>query len=247
MKCIFFNGDIMELEIVKNAFLEIDKISTLKNHIDKLVKKEIDENKINGGLEIDISYQDLSGNECFKSIPFTFEMELDDILVDDISLKYVNVYVVEGQGISVDYTLTVVYNMEDAKEIEIIQLDDIESSPQEDAFEKPIEEVELEEKAEQIEKIKENISKDYENKLADNLSKREENKIEIITSKGKENELDFLRFFDDSMASYFSVKTLLCPSEEMLNSIAKEYKVPMDDLLKGYDKANGKVTFRLTS
>lgn len=236
----------MELEIIKNAFLEIDKISTLKNHIDKLVKKDIDGNKINGGLEIDISYQDLSGNECFKSIPFTFEMELDDILVDDISLKSVNVYVVEGQGISVDYTLAVAYNMEDAKEIEIIQLDDIDPS-EEEVFDKPIEKVEPEEVSEQLEKIKEDISKDYENKLADNLSKREENKIEIITSKGKENELDFLRFFDDSVASYFSIKTLLCTSEEMLNTIAKEYKVPMDDLLKGYDKENGKVTFRLTS
>lgn len=243
---------------MKNTFLEIEKINTLKRHIDKLVGKEISGGKASGSLEVDISYKDVDGNECFKSLPFDFDLELADLSISDIVLKNVSVYVVEGRGISVDYYLTVLYNLEEAKEVEIIHLEEepvpviqpaAEETEEEPSKEedrpKPAEESDAqEEKEAEIEKIKEDISKDYENKLADNLGQRE-NKVAVITTKSSASDLNFLRFFDDTVGNYYSIKTLACGSEEMLNTISKEYKIPLDTLLKGYDREHGKVTFKL--
>lgn len=240
---------------MKNTFLEIEKINTLKSHVDKLTEKNINGNKASGSLEVDISYKDISGSECFKSLPFPFELELEGLKAEDILLKNVNVYVVEGRGISVDYTLLIQYNTEDFKEVEIIQLEpeteeaDIPERPQPEQENPHILQEEKEEnkeatEQEEIEKIKEDISKDYENKLADNLSQREESKISVVTTKKKESELDFLRFFSENVAGYYCIKTIYCGSEEMLNAISKEYKVPLDVLLKGYDRQSGKVTFQ---
>lgn len=244
---------------MKNTFLEIEKINSLKSHVDKLIEKNIAGNKATGSLEVDISYKDIYGSECFKSLPFPFELELEGLRAEDIFLKNVNIYVVEGRGISIDYTLMISYSAEDFKEVEIIQLEPeteevgAPERPQPEAQpmneEVCMEEEEKEEKKElieqeEIEKIKEDISKDYENKLADNLSQREESKISIVTTKKKESELDFLRFFSDNVAGYYCIKTIYCGSEEMLNAISKEYKVPLDVLLKGYDRQSGKVTFQ---
>lgn len=237
----------MELDIAKNTFLEIEKISTLKGHIDKIKSKEINNDKVTGVLEIDISYRDLSNNECFKSMSFDYNLELDGLNIKDLKLKGTNVYVVEGRGISVDYVLSVEYDSLEEEEIEIIKLEDDNICICEDEIEEIKEEV-VEEEAEinheeEINKIKEDISKDYENKLADNLNHRE-NKISIVSSKNKSSELEFLRFFDDTNSSYFKIKTLLCESEKELDAISKEYRIPISELLIGYDKQNGKVTFK---
>ncbi|MBE6137719.1 MAG: hypothetical protein E7176_04930 [Erysipelotrichaceae bacterium] len=226
----------MELEIVKNTFLEIEKISSLKGHIGKLVDNKYDGDDAIGTIEIDISYKDINGNECFKSMSFNYEIELDDLNISDVKLKSSNVYVVEGRGISVDYVLSITYEASLDEEIDIISLE-AEDEYVEEA--KSIEEVLEEEK---IEKIKEDISKDYENKLADNLNQR----VSIVSTKNKESEIEFLRFFDEKESSYFHIKTLLCENEKELNSISKEYKISLNELLLGYDKANGKVTFRYT-
>ncbi len=227
---------------MKDAFLEIDKISSLKSHVDKLVNKNINNHVVTGSLEVDISYKDMEGNECFKSLPFEFDLELEGLQIKDVLLKSANVYVVDGRGVNVDYILKVHYDMQADKEVEIIEIKDEEV----EVDTKPVEQPKKEsKKAEaEIEKIKEDIEKDYETKLADSLKQRE-NKIAIVTTKNNGSELDFLRFFDDTVASYYSIKTLHCSSEEMLNTIAKEYKIPMDVLLKGYDRENGKVTFKL--
>ncbi len=215
---------------MKTAFLEIENISTVKGHIDKLVNKNISNSTVEGVLEIDISYRDMENNECFKSMPVSFSVELNDLAVHDVELKKLDVYVVDCKGVDVEYILSLVYEENTDKPIEIIELN-------------PQEEVALPQE-EKIEQIKKDISQDYENKLADNLNQREKS-IAIVTTKEKESPLDFLKFFDNTIATYYSIKTLSCPQEEMLNQIAKEYNVPLEDLLKGYDKENGKVTFRL--
>jgi len=238
----------MELDIAKNTFLEIDKISTLKGHIDKLKTKNINNYKVDGSLEVDISYRDLNNNECFKSLEFDYDFELEGLSINDVSLKSANVYVVEGRGISVDYILTVFYESITNEEIELISINDDEVILEEeiDSIKEDNESAKediLNNHEDEINKIKEDISKDYENKLADNLNQRE-NKISIVSSKNKSSELEFLRFFDETQSSYYKIKTLLCDSEKELNAISKEYRIPISELLIGYDKENGKVTFK---
>lgn len=211
----------MELEIIKNSFLEVGKISSIKGHIGKIIKNNIDLNKASGTIEIDISYTDSDNNECFESKTFDYDMQLEEVTIEQISIKNINAYVVEGRGVNVDYTLLIECSNDIKANIETINL-----------TEECIEE--------EIEKIKEDISKDYENKLADNLSQR----VSIISSKSNFEEVDFLRFFDETQASYFQIKTLTCRSEKDLNEISKLYKVSLDNLLVGYDRSNGRVTFK---
>lgn len=235
----------MEIEITKNIFLDVDKISTLKSQVNKLLDKKIEEDKIYTNIELDISYRDTLDNECFKSIPFKLDFDIDEIKPSDINLKKTDAYVVDGKGISVDCHFNIFYD--DIKEVEIINIEpiiqnvDVENDDEEIVYEASNND---ENKEEKIEKIKEELTLDYKNKLADNLNNRENN-VSIISTKSNNNEINFLRFFDDNISSYYSIKTLECNNEQMLNTIAKEYKIPINTLLAGYDRENGKVTFRL--
>lgn len=224
----------MEIEIIKNLFLDIDKINNLKKYVYKLNNKIINNKSITADIELDISYRDIDDNECFKSIPFSIELDIDELNVNDFMIKSINVFVVEAKGISLECLFSVSYS-DITKEIEIINID----SPKKEE----IVSVKNEEN-ESIEKIKADLAQDYENKLADNLKTRDNN-IAIISTKAKNNDVDFLRFFDENISNYYSIKTLECNSEEKLNNIAKEYKISINTLLAGYDRENGKVTFKL--
>ena len=229
---------------MKNVFLDVEKISTLKSQVNKVVNKKIEGSKLLANIELDISYKDTNDSECFKSIPFKVDFDIDENAPTNFNLRKTEAYVVDGKGISVDCYFNIMYD--DVKELEVINIEPIK----EDTNIEFIEEIVYESpkktnnKSDEIEKIKEEISLDYQNKLADNLSNRDNN-VSIITTKSNGDEINFLRFFDDNITSYYSIKTLACNNEEMLNIIAKEYKIPINTLLSCYDRENGKVTFKL--
>lgn len=235
---IYYNGDIMELEIEKTAFLDVDKIVTLKSHMENLVAKHYENDIYVCKMEINLTYLDTSNNECFKSLQI--DISLDDNLknITDTYLNSVKMYVIDGRGVNVDYALKII--CDDSKEVEIVNLDD----DNKEELSSDEEQITLTDKDADIEQIKKDLSKDYEDKLADNLNKRDA-KIAITTTKTNESELDFIKFFDENVAAYYSIRTLLAPNEESLNAISKQYNVPLETLLKGYDKEHGKVTFRL--
>lgn len=232
----------MEFEITKNIFIDVDKINILKSQVNKVLNKKIENGKILADIELDISYTDTINNECFKSIKFNLDIDVDDILVSDFNLKKTNVYVVDGKGLSIDCNIIIEYD--DSKEVEIINIEPVEDF--EGVEEIVYESTKVAETNEnEIEKIKEELSLDYQNKLADNLNNRENN-VSIISSQSSNRDVDFLSFFDSEVAQYYSIKTLECKNESMLNSIAKEYKIPINVLLAGFDRENGKVIFKIT-
>lgn len=276
----------MNLEIYRTDFLEVDKISSIKSHIEKIKYQQVD-SIIKCEMDIDMTYRDIEFNECFISIPYKFELDIDaELEVFDIKINKIFVYVIEAKGISIEYELVLVYN-DKSKKIEIIDeidekelLDDnvcenvkiVEEIKEENINDltnditdenikteeeiseeiKENQEKELEEKKgdndiqEKIDKVKEEIEKDYEAKLASNLATREDSNIRIISTLNKKNEIDFLKFFDSKEEKY-RVKTLICESEEELNDISKKYKISINDLLDGYDKNSKRVIFKINS
>ena len=72
-----------------------------------------------------------------------------------------------------------------------------------------------------------------------------ERNVKIIETKGNGNELDFLSFFDQSLSSYYKIKTIYNADEKELNKISKEYNISIEELLKGYDRKNKCVIFKL--
>lgn len=252
----------VNLDIYRTAFLEVEKISSVKSHIEKLKYQQCD-NNIKCDMNIDMSYRDVEFNECFISIPYKFELEIDaDLDVFDIKINKLFVYVIEAKGINVEFELSVLYN-EESKPIEIIdEVVVIEDSNEEIIIEEENENIKTEEeiseeiKLEQnikeedtkseIEKVKEEISKDYEAKLKENLASRDDNNVKIISTNDKKSEVDFIRLFNSSEEKY-RVKTLLCESEDELNDISKKYKVSINDLLKGYDKLSKRVIFKIST
>ena len=62
----------------------------------------------------------------------------------------------------------------------------------------------IDDKEDNNEVIKEEIKADYEDKL---ISEMKERNTEIIETKSNRNEKEFLNFFDNSLSSYFKIKT----------------------------------------
>lgn len=262
----------MNLEIYRTAFLEIDKISSVKSHIEKIRFQQV-HGIIKCEMDIDMSYRDIDFNECFISIPYKFDLEIDEELeVMDIKLNKLYIYVIEAKGINIEYELDLSYNSI-SKPIEII--DDPKDDELDKCFNdemktesnsnsvlndniKSEEEISIEIKEmqntdisdeiikEEIQKVKEEISKDYEAKLATNLASRDDKNIKIVSTISKNNTVDFLRLFNNN-EDKFRIKTLFCESEEDLNEISKKYKVSISDLLKGYDKLSKRVIFKINN
>ena len=215
----------MQLDISKNYFYEVSGIVGIKAHIEKINKLEINESYASGVIEVNLSYSDNEGMECFKVINFPFEIILDELKVIDVILTNVSVTLIEGQGVDINYSLIVNYLvLEEEKVVEV----------------EPINDCLEEEKS--LEKIKDDISKDYEEKLLDKLNERNDETIITKTHLSIDN---FLDFFDKECSEKFSLKTLHVEKEEDLNKISKEYNVSMDVLLSGYDRVNHKVMFKI--
>ena len=216
---------IMQLDISKNYFYEVSGIVGIKAHIEKINKLEINESYAKGEIEVNLSYSDNEGMECFKVISFPFEIILDELKVIDVILTNVSVTLIEGQGVDINYSLIVNYLvLEEEKVVEVEMINDC-----------------LEEEK-SLEKIKDDISKDYEEKLLDKLNERNDETIITKTHLSIDN---FLDFFDKECSEKFSLKTLHVEKEEDLNKISKEYNVSMDVLLSGYDRVNHKVMFKI--
>ena len=90
--------------------------------------------------------------------------------------------------------------------------------------------------------IKEEIKNQYEEKLTNEMNERG---INVIETKGRGNELDFLGFFDSNLSDYYKLKTIYNVDEKELNNISKEYNISIEELLKGYDRKNKCVIFKL--
>lgn len=235
----------MELLIENGCFIQIEKISSIQSYVHKLKDKSIKNGLAKGIIEIDISYRDNDNHECFKSIPYEISLDVDYIRAIDFNLKKLNAFLIDNQGINIEYQIELSYENDVLRDDDIIDEiidngDNIIEEIKEELIENDKEEILEDKSKEEIEKIKEDISKDYENKLAESLQKREN---VIITTKSSKNESDFLRFFDERVSTYFKIKTIEC-HEHDLNNISKEYNVPIDELIKGYDKINGRVIFK---
>ena len=100
----------------------------------------------------------------------------------------------------------------------------------------------IDDKKDNNEVIKEEIKADYEDKL---ISEMKERNTEIIETKSNRNEKEFLNFFDNSLSSYFKIKTIYMVEEKDLDSISKKYNISLEELFKGYDRQNKSVIFKL--
>ena len=72
----------MQLNISKEYFYELLGIVGIKAHIEKISNLEINGSSAFGEIEVNLSYSDSLGMECFKVLTFPFELELDEIFKD---------------------------------------------------------------------------------------------------------------------------------------------------------------------
>ena len=228
---IYCIGDIMQLNIEKNNFCQLEGISNIKNHLEKLSNVVVNDSKATGNVEINVSYNDFEGLECFKSLDFPFELDLESLKILEVLIGHVNVYLVEGQGLDINYELVINYlPLEQVEEIKVIGEEDIQLPVEEKTV--------LEKPQESLEKIKEDMMEYYEDKLASNLNRGDK----VIATKTHESVESFLNFFD-SKQSYYKLKCLYVETEQELETIAKEYNVKLEVLLAGYDRQSHKVIF----
>lgn len=237
---IQLSGDNMQLNIEKHNFCKLEGIANIKNHLEKLSNVKIEESKAAGDVEINISYNDFEGMECFKALSFSFDLDLAELKILELNIGMVNVYVVEGQGLDISYELVVNYltkEPEQAVEIKVIEEPEIVQK-----FEKPKELESSQEKIpeDKLEQFKEEMKEYYEDKLASNLQRNDQ----VIVTKTHETVESFLNFFEGKQG-FYKLKCLYVEHEQELEAIAKEYNVKLDILLAGYDRQTHKVIFSI--
>ncbi|HRF70540.1 MAG TPA: hypothetical protein PKV66_03840 [Candidatus Pelethenecus sp.] len=216
----------MQLNIEKHNFCQLEGIGSIKNHLEKLTNVAIQDAHALGNVELNSSYNDFEGLECFKSLSFPFDLDLSELKILEIQLGKVDVFLIEGQGLDINYELVINY-LPIAEEIKVIEEEQIEILP--------------DKQEEDLEQIKEDMMEYYADKLASNLSRNDQ----VITTKTHENVASFLNFFD-AKQSFYKLKCLYVEREQDLEVIAKEYNVKLEQLLAGYDKESHKVIFRLS-
>ncbi len=260
---IYLIGDYMELELVKKALIEVKNVLKIIDVNTEIKDYFINDKVINGNLNVNINYFDFNDekNTLYRNIPF--EIMLDEMKVTDVLFKEANAYIVEGIGLELEYKLIAKCETFFDKEIDIIKLDDLTNENNNLVDFKP----EIDKSNDESkEKIKNKIENDYEKKLSESLVERdstavkndnlvnETNHLEkrtdnfdnkLIRTKDVKNEEEFIKYFDKEVAGYFCIKTVECKSDKELDKISKEYKIPYDELIKGYDRDNGKVIFKL--
>ena len=225
----------MNLELDKELFIEIAEVSSILNTVLKI--NNIDKNYQKCVLEANVSYKTISNEECFKSTLHEVIIDNDNLDISNIEVVKSNAFVIEGYGVQLNYSLILEYN--ENKKIEIIDLSEkIEVASNEPIIENT---EEYEEIKEEYEEIKEEITNEYKEKLTDSLRKEKS----IIVSKAKVTDNDFLSFFDSLESDYYSIKTISISSIAELNNISKEYNVPYQELLYGYDEKSRKVVFKI--
>ncbi len=222
----------MQLNIEKHNFCKLDGIANIKNHLEKLSNVKIEESKAAGEVEINISYNDFEGMECFKALSFSFDLDLAELKILELNIGTVNVYVVEGQGLDISYELVVNYltkEPDQAVEIKVIEEPEISLQPEEE-----------EGKEDELKQFKEEMKEYYEDKLATNLQRNDQ----VVVTKTHETVDSFLNFFE-AKQGFYKLKCLTVAHEQELEAIAKEYNVKLDVLLAGYDRQTHKVIFSI--
>lgn len=218
----------MNLELDKELFIEIAEVSSILNTVLKI--NNIDINYQKCVLEANVSYKTISNEECFKSTLHEVIIDNDNLDISNIEVVKSNAFVIEGYGVQLNYSLILGYN--ENKKIEIIDLSEkIEVVSNEPIIEN----------TEEYEEIKEEITNEYKEKLTDSLRKEKS----IIVTKAKVTDNDFLSFFDSLESDYYSIKTISINSIAELNNISKEYNIPYQELLYGYDEKSRKVVFKI--
>lgn len=230
----------MQLNIEKHSFGELKNILSIKNHLEKISNIDINGSYGKGTVEVNISYTDLDGAECFKVLSYPFELDLDELKILDVSLGKVRVYVVEAQGINLEYELIVNYLLKEEDkivEIEVIDESQIDvDNKQKVETEKMVDEI-IED---DLDKIKDEALKYYEDKLASSLKKEES----IVITKGRDTVNSFLDFFDANM-SYYKIKCLYVENDSDLKKISEEFNISLEKLMTGYDPNTKKVIFKI--
>ena len=239
----------MQLNLEKNNFYRITNISSVKSQLSKIKELEINESNIKGNIDVNLYYYDLAGKENFELISLPFELDLASLDVKDVKLIKANVFVVEGNGINIEYELEIEYEfLEDKKEIEVEMIDD--TRPKETLIDEeisndfsPVEiitDIEFSVLEEDLEEVKEDTKEYYE----EMLEKKLRDNVEVVTTKSNMDTESFLAFFDNNI-TYYRLKCIHIENEKELEEISKKYNVKIEELLNGYDKDSKKVIFKI--
>lgn len=218
----------MITNIEKNSFYKLDNISSIKNHIYTLNDIQVEENVINGSIDLELSYYNLEGSECNIIINLPFTLPCDNKTVDEINLVKINIFLIEGNGLNIEYELEI--NYQDKPRI---TKDSNENIGKVDVIDN------IENESKSYEEIKESTKEYYEEMLEKNLREN----VNIIETKTDNDVEDFLAFFENQTS--FRLKCVHIDNLLELDDIAGKYNVSKEKLLAGYDEQTSKVIFTL--
>ena len=97
----------MQLNIEKNSFYKMTTLSSVKSYQSKIKDVNILESRANGNIEISLYYYNNDSKECFENILIPFDLDMEGLSIETINLVKTNVFVIEANGINVEYELEI--------------------------------------------------------------------------------------------------------------------------------------------
>lgn len=149
----------MTYEVNENHFFDLVGINQIKDFTYQISSQEYQDEILKAIIEIDLTYYDNMLEEQFTKLSLPIELSVDDFQDDCLNVKNLKLFVIENQGVKLEFDLEVFLKDEKQKEVQI--LEDVANENE----------------------IEKNLIKDeYQESLEENMKKRDSN---ICTSDDK--------------------------------------------------------------
>lgn len=243
----------MIYEINEQEFHAIPRISTIKSYHYQFLEQEIHGTVLSAILQIDLTYYNFDYKEFYTGISLPIELNFSDKKLNDLSIRSIQLDVVEGQGIQCHYTLVIdAESLETADCLsaeELHQAKEILKENYEDLLEANLDK-RVDDYEEEVVACEEEVD-ELEEEARDELCEEEAiNPIIIVEEPAKQamklQEDTTIHPFNFShlQQSYQSVKIVYITDEKELNKLSVKYQVPLDELYASWDKNTQRVMIK---
>ena len=111
----------MTYEVNENHFFDLVGINQIKDFTYQISSQEYQDEILKAIIEIDLTYYDNMLEEQFTKLSLPIELSVDDFQDDCLNVKNLKLFVIENQGVKLEFDLEVFVKDQKPKEVQIIE------------------------------------------------------------------------------------------------------------------------------
>ncbi len=245
----------MELTINCGAFVEINKLLSIAEMNGYVDKYKLDDNFLEGTAVLKGKYvKDDSGEtyDFYKEVPFTVVFKDKNVNIKVIDIVDLHFSEVINQGIETTFEILVDYDVIENKEYNVVGKDFINQSKEKDFLVESKEnekldeiddldddyheQIDFDDILEDLNELKDEITKDYEELLDDILLGNNRDTVEVKEMKKENNRVVFTKFKDN----YSTYRVYYPKDEKEVEKICGENNKSLDEIYRNNSDLNEK-------